>query len=319
MDLISVIIPIDNTLEYTKQAMNSVINQTYKNMEIICIIDCNKDRTFGIIQEFANIDSRIKIIHQERLGLSIARNAGLDVAKGDYIMYLDADDWFEPDAVESAYNSIKQNNADVVCFGTHLVDYKEIRSEDDPLQEFIELYNKEKKFTKKTLPLLCTVWHKIYKRDFLTRNNIKFPEQIKNSEDIYYCMLCLLNNAKIEMLPKTLYNYRFERCDSAINTVKSTLTDYYKIITQLTSTKDFKKASLENKKLCLLKIIYRFNTQIKERNKTTCYSMLRYLEKHIPQNLLENCESYNILKNKYDYSKIKRKITKFYGLNIKCK
>ena len=115
MPKVSVIIPVYNVEKYLHQCLDSVANQTLKDIEIICVNDCSKDNSLDILNEYAKKDSRIKIINfEENKGPGVARNAALDIAQGEYIMFLDPDDWYELNACETAYNQIVENNNDIV-------------------------------------------------------------------------------------------------------------------------------------------------------------------------------------------------------------
>lgn len=103
---VSIIIPIYNVEQYLAQCLDSVINQTYKNIEIICVNDCSLDNSFRILDEYSKNDKRIKIINRENNGgLSAARNTGLDNASGKYIYFLDSDDWIDLDYIEKMLNA----------------------------------------------------------------------------------------------------------------------------------------------------------------------------------------------------------------------
>ena len=113
---ISIIIPVYNVKEYIKEAIESVINQTYKNIEIIIINDGANDGSEKICDEYSKIDSRIKLINQKNMGLSTARNKGLECITGEYIAFLDPDDVYHPEMIEKAYKAITQKNVDcVIC------------------------------------------------------------------------------------------------------------------------------------------------------------------------------------------------------------
>lgn len=114
MNLISVIIPVYNGEKYIKRCINSLINQTYKNIEIIIINDGSKDNSINIIKEISEKDKRIIIIDKENQGVSIARNAGIEKASGDYIMFVDVDDWVKTNMIEQMYKVIKKENVDIV-------------------------------------------------------------------------------------------------------------------------------------------------------------------------------------------------------------
>ena len=114
MSKVSIIIPVYNVEKYLKKCLDSVINQTYKDIEIICVNDGSKDGSENILKEYATKDSRIKIIEKKNGGLSSARNAGLDVASGEYCYFVDSDDWIELNTIEKLTDIILSNDVDVV-------------------------------------------------------------------------------------------------------------------------------------------------------------------------------------------------------------
>ncbi len=115
-DLISVIVPVYNVELYLEQCLNSIINQTYKNLEIILVNDGSTDNSGVICDLYANIDNRIIVIHKDNGGVSSARNAGLNVAKGNFIGFVDPDDWIADDMYEKLYLNIQNFNANIsVC------------------------------------------------------------------------------------------------------------------------------------------------------------------------------------------------------------
>lgn len=116
MSKVSIIMPIYNAEKYLRECMDSVINQTMKDIEIICVNDGSKDSSMDILRYYESLDSRITIINKENEGAGQARNDGMRMATGDYLLFLDADDFFELDMVEKAYNSIEDNEADVCIF-----------------------------------------------------------------------------------------------------------------------------------------------------------------------------------------------------------
>ena len=113
--LVSVIIPIYNVEQYIEKCLDSVINQTYKDLEIICVNDCSPDNSAQILLEYAQRDTRIKIVNREKNGgLSAARNTGLDEAKGEYVYFIDSDDWIDLDYIEKMVSAITFSKTDVV-------------------------------------------------------------------------------------------------------------------------------------------------------------------------------------------------------------
>ena len=117
MPKISVIIPVYNTENYLKECLNSVINQTFKDIEIICVNDGSTDNSLSILEEYARTDSRIKIINQKNQGVSSSRNNGIKSARGEYIMFLDSDDLYKPDLCEKVVEKIDSQSPDIVMWG----------------------------------------------------------------------------------------------------------------------------------------------------------------------------------------------------------
>lgn len=119
--MISIIIPVYNTELFLRECLDSVINQTLRNIEIICVNDSSPDNSHMILEEYAKVDDRIVIVNRENGGRSAARNSGLDVANGEYILFLDSDDTYRNDTCKISLDAIQQSNADVVCFGTEII------------------------------------------------------------------------------------------------------------------------------------------------------------------------------------------------------
>ena len=116
-DLISVIVPCYNVEKYLKKCVESIVNQSYQNLEIILVDDGATDGTPALCDELAKTDDRIKVLHKVNGGLSDARNAGFATASGKYVAFFDSDDWVEPDTIKIAYDKITANNSDLVVWG----------------------------------------------------------------------------------------------------------------------------------------------------------------------------------------------------------
>ena len=114
--LISVVVPVYNVEKYLEQCVNSIINQTYDNLEIILVNDGSKDKSPYLCDELAKKDSRISVIHKENGGPAETRNVGTEKASGEYIAFVDSDDWIHPKYIEILYNNLKENNAEIsIC------------------------------------------------------------------------------------------------------------------------------------------------------------------------------------------------------------
>jgi len=210
---ISVIIAVYNVEKYIKQCLESVINQTLDDIEIICADDCSTDGSLGIIKEYSKKDSRIKVLEfRENKGPGIVRNKALDIAQGDYIMMLDGDDWLEPEACEFAYNQIYTNNNDIVFFNyyRYTEETKEKFPENYRLEPLIKYFDEPRlSLHELDIPFIkgCETWAQIYKKDFLNVNNIRYSEA-RIGEDVPFFMKSVVAAKSVSVLPKALYNYR---------------------------------------------------------------------------------------------------------------
>ena len=210
---ISVIIPIYNVEKYIRQCLESVIDQTLKDIEIIIVNDGTRDNSMEIVEEYIS-DERIKIINKENGGLSSARNAGMKEAKGKYICFIDSDDFIEKTMMEELYNKIEETNSDVADSDVFLYDNK--------IHEIKERKNKEYQKIEKGLFLWgrynVEVWNKIYRKKFLLDNNIFFEEGIIHEDDLFSIKVLFLTN-KIEHINKSFYYYRINRSGSIMTDV----------------------------------------------------------------------------------------------------
>jgi len=205
----SIIIPVYNVEKYLSDCMNSLINQTYGDIEIICVNDGSEDNSLGILESFAQNDGRIKIINQENKGVSAARNTGLENATGEYVLFVDSDDWLEINACEKI-NSVIAPDIDIVfCNGNT----RNANGSVVVLQENNPVLDKKNNFFEyieecfKSLNLR-SVWGKAYSREYLKKNNIKFLEDLWFGEDTYFLMCNMCKNPQIYVMEDCLYNYR---------------------------------------------------------------------------------------------------------------
>lgn len=221
---ISIIIPVYNVEKYLETCLESVINQTMSELEIICVNDGSTDRSPEILEEFAKNDERIKIINKENGGIASARNKALDHVKGDYIGFVDSDDWIEPHMYETLYKNAEKNDSDMVMCSAHRFD--EITREllyDMPyftLECFDETFN-DTVFNHQTtgnflFKISVTAWNKIYKTSFLKENDIKFPEGLDFEDNAFFYESYLKAN-KVSLVRDHLYFYRINRRGSFIS------------------------------------------------------------------------------------------------------
>ena len=237
---ISIIIPIHNAEKYLDKCLESVINQTFEDIEIICINDGSSDNSIQILKEYVEKDKRIKIINQNNKGVSAARNEGLKVAQGDYICFVDADDWLDKKMLLESKILINKNQPDIIICDIFNV-YNNSIVPTNRLHHFI-LKNKIKEFkfseNKEICYQSCAVWAKLFKKDFLIQNNLNFVEGITHGEDTIFWLSCLSCNPKLSLIDKYLYYY-FKNSNGASANVIKGLKSQYKALIAFKSTKYF--------------------------------------------------------------------------------
>ncbi|OWK74515.1 hypothetical protein CBW16_03655 [Flavobacteriaceae bacterium JJC] len=206
-ELISVILPAYNAEQFIKESVESILAQTYNNIELIIVNDGSTDGTARLSEELAVKDSRIKVIHQENQGVSAARNNGLKTAKGNFIGFIDADDQAAEDLYELLYKNIKKYDADISHCGFELVKPHETVKFHDSGD--LVIHNKMEALKallsgKKVEP---GVWNKLYRKFILT--NVFFPVDIKVNEDLLFNILAFKNANKSVFEDVVKYRYRF--------------------------------------------------------------------------------------------------------------
>ena len=217
----SVIIPVYNSARYLEQCLDSLINQTLQNIEIICVNDGSTDESLSILNRYKNQDNRIKVFNQDNKGQSAARNLGIKYSHGEYIGFLDSDDYADRTMFEKLYTAAKQNCSDVVMCSVHILNEKTgAITPNDPyfgLKIFEEQKDADVFFNgvfsyeqcRNFLFRICVVpWNKLIKTDFLKKNNIKFAEGLSFEDNIFSLEL-LLKAGRISLVNEPLPYYRF--------------------------------------------------------------------------------------------------------------
>ena len=336
MPKVSVIIPVYNVEKYLKECLDSVINQTLEDIEIICINDGSTDNSSAILEEYAKKDNRIRVINQTNQGVSSARNIGIKNTKSDFIIFLDADDWLDKNTVENTYHIISNSNYDILCFGYCVIN--ENKNQTKTMTVNLRKAKNAENISRSLFNIfLNSSISKIYRTDFIKNNNIYFPKDIVVSEDGVFNLLCLYKGAKFGYEDNIYYHYRYNRKDSASSARISSLKEEILSDKFLLNTQEFKNLTDEN--LILLSfekiinnIIYYYN-----RPNSRKYHLIydyqiqqftKFLYKKYDCNLLNKCENIHILKdfNVYKYlfsmaiSKDKKhKILTILGIKIKLR
>lgn len=217
---VSVIVPVYNLEEYLKKSLDSLANQTLKDLEVILVDDGSKDSSPKILNEYAKKYKNFKVIHKKNGGVSAARNDGLDVATGEYIAFLDGDDWLETDCFEKAYKKAKEGKCDIVAYDT-LAIYPDknmhissnIEDEQDNRKLMIDAY--------------AVVCNKLFKRTIL--KGIKFREKIALAEDVLFLYQTYPRIKRIGTVKEPFLNY-LQRQGSATYVYDEKIYDLIKVM-----------------------------------------------------------------------------------------
>ena len=214
---VSIIIPVYNVEQYLRQCLDSVCNQTFKDIEIIVVNDCSPDNSLQIIKEYQQKDNRIVLLDlKENIGLGFARNEGMKVAKGKYITFVDSDDWVTKDYVEVLYNTIEKYNYDVIS--PDFYEYDNITQKISKSKHPKDFYNISISTIDIKQKLLCKEHihyvRKIYRLKFLKDNNIIF--KLNKLEDTPFTWECILKTNKFMFIDNKIYYYRTNRKGSVL-------------------------------------------------------------------------------------------------------
>lgn len=239
IEKISIIVPVYNAELYLPQCIDSLLNQTLKNIEIICVNDGSSDNSIDLLNEYALKDNRIRVIDKENNGVSQARNDALRIATGEYIMFVDADDWVDFNTCEKALMIIKKHNADVIMWS--------YVSENAGNQSFKTIFEFEQVFDKNQVEnilhrrfvgisgkelmrpeladSLCPVWGKLYRRSLIEEHNIKFIDlsEIGTYEDGLFNLEVFNYVDKAVYYNECLYHYRRDNESSVTSKYRDNL------------------------------------------------------------------------------------------------
>jgi len=234
---VSVIIPVHNVEKYIRQTLDSVVNQTFKDIEIIIVDNKSTDKTIEIIEEYAKKDDRITIYkNSKNLKQGIARNFAVKMARSEYIFFIDGDDYMELNAIEKLYEKITQTDSDIVMFTWNQFDDR--TGKIDKNHVYAKLKQIPTEFDNKTFNWrdikysvfwqTSVPWDKMYKRKFLIEKDVKFPGDIF-FEDNVFVYDALFKAEKISVLREDLMFYRCNRKNAVTNSRNHIFFDYLKI------------------------------------------------------------------------------------------
>ena len=283
---VSIIIPVYNVEKYLKKCIKSCLSQSYKNIEVIAIDDGSTDSSAMILDEIQKQEKKLRVIHKKNSGVSSARNTGLDIARGDYIIFVDADDYLSTDAVEYMIGIVKKTHADFGilknCFTS-----KDQKQFDDSITS---ITNEDAVSLLLGLDMELGCWNKIYSKSMLEENNIRFNEELFYGEGLYFIIEVAQSAKNIGLGNKSVYYYR-----------KNNL---------LSATSSFNYKKFENGEKSLIKV----KDELKIKNKRI-FDTWSYHYSMFAQNVLISC--INNKKHIKNYKEIKRewrkKFNKYFG------
>ena len=216
MSQISIIIPVYNSEKYLEKCLESMLNQTFKDIEVICINDGSTDNSLKILEEYKNKDSRIKVINNKKQGPGLSRQCGLNNVDpaSKYLMFCDSDDWYEPDICEKMYNAIEQQNVDIVMCDTnvHIIedDYNNDRLNGCISNRKIKLIGYQHIDETNIYKISSLLFNKILKLDIIKKYNITFPDA-KMHDDSTFIFQYLLLIKTYYGVDEKLYNYAYRK------------------------------------------------------------------------------------------------------------
>lgn len=294
---ISIIIPVYNTEKFLEKCLNSVINQTLKEIEIIIVNDGSIDNSLEIIKNFQQIDDRIILLNEQNGGSSIARNKGLEKSKAKYIYFIDSDDYLEEKTMfEEIYNKCEEDNLDMVIFdyyndfGNKKEYIKNIEVSDNILinkEEYIkDLINGK---------WGISIWGKLIKKNIFTENNIKFPENIFMGEDLLTSLKLVFFSDKIGKINKAFYNYvQHENQGTKITKKEKAYEDLFYLYMEIEKFLKEQNIFFKYKNVFYSRIFQMCRTMLKKEYKNA--QSYRELKKYLLENKKEVFNSYEYKK-----------------------
>lgn len=291
--LFSIIVPAYNVVEYLPRFYQSIIEQTFKNFEVIFVNDGSTDETLEIFKELSKNDKNIKYLNIENQGSGNARNVGLSIAKGKYILFLDPDDCFDKDLLEENVDIVKNKNPDIILFGYRQIDSKTGKSKQFTYDYSVH-FNSNKEFRNNFYELsrensMSAVWNKIYRKDFLVSNKLLFSKN-RTGQDAIFSYRSLKYAQNFYVNSNIYYTYFVHRPNSAQSLKREKYKDEIEVFKE---KKSFYKSMKKKQELLKYAIIEFYNSEIIHYNG------------RIPNNIKESeefIEIQNVLK-KIEYGK----------------
>lgn len=217
MDKVSIIVPVYNASKTIRRCVDSILHQSYSNLEIILIDDGSIDNSLSICKDISKVDNRVKVFSQENSGVAVARNRGIDNSTGEWLMFIDSDDWIELNTVQDILELIKYKRASygVYSFSNEYFSLRKTLCVDDSCYTPYDLLF-QFQFINNLEAIICSVCNKVYSRSIIVDNNIRFDQGIKFGEDFIFNSKIIPYAEKIVTSSKPFYHYDCTIEDSGV-------------------------------------------------------------------------------------------------------
>ena len=239
MPKVSVIMPIYNAEPFLADCLGSLVSQTFEGFEIVAVNDGSTDGSRGILGQFADSDDRVRIIDQDNGGPSAARNSGFAIATGEYVIFLDADDFFEPTMIEEVYGRSKEHDADICIFRARRLSPDTGALTDADWSLRMELVPERLPFAPNEMSGhlfrfgTSAVWNKMFRKSFLETAGLEFPPGLRRAEDVPFTYLALALATRITVLDRALVNYRAQNDSGLLATIHAAPLDIVRALLQV--------------------------------------------------------------------------------------
>lgn len=304
---VTVIVPVYNVEKFIDKCVQSVIDQTMTDIEVILVDDGSTDNSLARCIEWANKDSRVKVYHQENQGVSVARNLGIEKSAGEFIAFIDSDDWIEPNYLEALYAIAKAKDADISICGFyfdypdevvargHFEKNMEFNGKEDIAQIQIQILAKNMSRIKNNSgDRIGAPWCKLFKTGFIKENNLSFIPNLKRSQDVVFNLYALEYANKVVYTNQPLYHYTINPDSVCVKFSKSILTNVNAYLKEMgkfiakyhKNDKMFRDAF--NTKICTSVYKCMFQYFFDEQYPGTRADMRRELDEYLNQDLFKN-------------------------------
>ena len=316
---VSIIVPVYNVENYIERCLNSLVNQTFKDIEIITINDGSTDKSLELLNKYAKEDIRVSVIDLGDEGVSYCRNLGIEKANGKYIMFVDSDDWIDSNMIEVMYKKAEENKLDLVMcsyireFKDHSKEkifnlpeeiiYKEDKVKNELLRKLVGPV-KEELSNPEMLDALGTVWGKLYRTDILKENKIKFVDlkEIGSAEDTLFNIFTFNYLSKVMFLNKPMYHYWRDNPKSVTSQYNPKLKEqrkvFFKYISDFIKENNFEQVFKEalNNRICT-SVLGLGLIECSKNNKISRINKIKNIKKIINEEYIRN--AYKNLELKY--------------------